>query len=161
VIKLSIKKFFQCKNEMKLGFGRRIQNAKELDVWNGSRAKELRRQIMIGLSIKKFSQCRNEVKIGFGGKTQNARELKVWRRSRVGGLRRQIMIELSIKKHLRIRNDRKCLVIIDNFLDQRKVEILKKVNDYYKFFRYLIENKHKKWLEATKRFMWYLQIGNL
>jgi hypothetical protein len=34
-IELSIKKFFQCKNEMKLGFGGRIWKTRELEVRRG------------------------------------------------------------------------------------------------------------------------------
>jgi hypothetical protein len=40
-------KFSKCKSQMKLGFGGRIQNAKELEVWRGSMVGELRKQIMI------------------------------------------------------------------------------------------------------------------
>jgi len=40
---------------MKLGFGGRIWNAKELEVQKGSKAGKSKRQSVIELSIKKFS----------------------------------------------------------------------------------------------------------
>jgi hypothetical protein len=43
VIKFSIKKFFQCRNEEKLRFERRIQNLKDLELRKGSKARELRK----------------------------------------------------------------------------------------------------------------------
>jgi hypothetical protein len=41
-------------NEVKLGFGGRIWNSKELKVQRGSRVGELRRQKVIELSFRKF-----------------------------------------------------------------------------------------------------------
>ncbi len=67
-IKLSIKKFSQCRNEVRLGFGGRIRNANELKVQRGSKARELKKHSVIELSINKFFQCRSEVKLRFQGK---------------------------------------------------------------------------------------------
>jgi len=39
---------------VKLGFGGRIWNAKELEIWRGSKAGKLRKQSAIEFSIKKF-----------------------------------------------------------------------------------------------------------
>ncbi len=45
-------------NEVKLGFGGRIQNSKELKVQRGSRVGELKRQSVIELSLRKFFQSK-------------------------------------------------------------------------------------------------------
>jgi hypothetical protein len=69
---------------MKLGFGKRIWNAKELEVQKGSKVGELRKQSMTQLSIMNFSKCKSQMKLGFGGRIWNVKELEVQRRSRVG-----------------------------------------------------------------------------
>jgi len=59
VIELSFEKFFQSKNEVKLGFLGCIWNTKD----QGSRVKELKKQSMIKLSFKFFFQSMNEVRV--------------------------------------------------------------------------------------------------
>jgi hypothetical protein len=47
---------------MKLGFGGKIQNTKDLELWKGSKAKELKRQSTIKLSLKNFFQFKRAVR---------------------------------------------------------------------------------------------------
>jgi hypothetical protein len=54
MIELSFKKFIQSKDEVKLGFGGRFRNTKDLEFRRGSKARELRRQNTIKLLQEVF-----------------------------------------------------------------------------------------------------------
>jgi hypothetical protein len=51
-IKFSFKKFLKCRSEVKLGFGGKNWNIKDLKLQRGSRVGELKRQSTIELSFK-------------------------------------------------------------------------------------------------------------
>jgi hypothetical protein len=73
---------------MKLGFGGRIQNSKDLKFRRASKVGKLRRQNVIELSFKKCFQSKSEVKLRFKGRIRNTKDLELLKTSKVGKLRR-------------------------------------------------------------------------
>jgi len=76
VIKLSYENFFQFNNEVKLGFGGRIQNTKDLKFRKASKVGKLRRQSVIEFSLKKCFQSKSEMKLRFKGRNRNTKDLE-------------------------------------------------------------------------------------
>jgi len=75
-ITLTIKKFFQCKNEVKLGSRGWIlecQGAKGLEGIEGKKTKKIGHNQV----FHQVFQCKNEVKLRFGGRIWNTKELEV------------------------------------------------------------------------------------
>jgi hypothetical protein len=73
---------------MRLGFGGRIQNTKDLKFWKASKVGKLKRKSVIEISFKKCFQSKSEMKLKFKGKIWNTKDLELLKTSRVGKLRR-------------------------------------------------------------------------